>query len=303
MKKKILIIGFGSIGKRHASIIKKLNLQTNIFIFSSRNIKLFKNIRKLSNIRKIDPDYIIICSKTSDHYNHLKYIEKNLAKKIILVEKPLFHKVKKLKILKNKVFIGYNLRQHPVLQYIKKFIKNKKVFSVDIACHSYLPSWRKNINYKKSYSAQRNLGGGVLLDLSHELDYLTWIFKNVTKIHSVSVKKLSNLEINSEDYAFISGKTKLSNFTVSLNYFSLNPKREIIVDGKNFSIKADLINNSIEILNINKKKKLITFKNNKNYTYIAQHKLLLNNNFSQVCTFNEGKKLMTLIDKIKKFKK
>jgi predicted dehydrogenase len=221
LKKKVLIIGFGSIGQRHASILKNFKIVSDIYIFSRRNSKILKNINKLSQIKKINklsqikkinPDYIIICSRTSDHFKHLKYIEKNLSKKTVLIEKPLFNKSKKFSIFKNKVFVGYNLRQHPVVRFIKNFIVKKKIFSVKISCNSYLPNWRKNINYMNSYSSQRSLGGGVLLDLSHEIDYIEWIFKKIKKLDLVKIKKLSNLKINVEDHVLIAGKTKLSDF-------------------------------------------------------------------------------------------
>ncbi len=303
MKKKVLIIGFGSIGKRHAAILKNFRIVSEVYILSRRNSKIFKTINKLSQIKEIDPDYIIICSRTSDHFKHLKYIEKNFSKKIVLIEKPLFNKFHKFSILKNKVFVGYNLRQHPVLRFIKNFIINKKIFSVNIICNSYLPNWRKNINYKNSYSSHRRLGGGVLLDLSHEVDYIEWIFKKIKRLDFVKIKKLSNLKINVEDHVLVAGKTRLSNFTLDLNYYSLYQRRQVVVDGHNFSIKGDLISNSVEIYFKNKNKKIISFKNDKNYTYVKQHKLILNQNYGTLSTFANANKLMLLLDKFRKFKK
>ncbi len=302
MKKKVLIIGFGSIGKRHAAILKNFKMVSDVYILSSKNSRIFKTINKLSQIKEINPDYIIICSITSDHFKHLKYIEKNFSKKIILIEKPLFNKFHKFSILKNKVFVGYNLRQHPVLRFIKNFIINKKIFSVNIVCNSYLPNWRKNINYENLYSSHRRLGGGVLLDLSHEIDYIEWIFKKIKKIDFVKIKKLSNLKINVEDHVLIIGKTRLSNFVLDLNYYSLCPRRQIVIDGLNFSIKGDLINNFVEIYLKNKNKKIIRFKNDKNYTYIKQHKLILNQNYETLSSFANASKLMLLLDKFRKFK-
>jgi predicted dehydrogenase len=303
LKKKVLIIGFGSIGKRHAAILKNFRIVSEVYILSRRNSKIFKTINKLSQIKEIDPDYIIICSRTSDHFKHLKYIEKNFSKKIVLIEKPLFNKFHKFSILKNKVFVGYNLRQHPVLRFIKNFIINKKIFSVNIICNSYLPNWRKNINYKNSYSSHRRLGGGVLLDLSHEVDYIEWIFKKIKRLDFVKIKKLSNLKINVEDHVLVAGKTRLSNFTLDLNYYSLYQRRQVVVDGHNFSIKGDLISNSVEIYFKNKNKKIISFKNDKNYTYVKQHKLILNQNYGTLSTFANANKLMLLLDKFRKFKK
>jgi CMP-N,N'-diacetyllegionaminic acid synthase len=174
---------------------------------------------------------------------------------------------------------------------------------VNIFCNSYLPAWRKNVNYKNSYSSHRRRGGGVLLDLSHEIDYLQWIFKKIKKIDLVKIKKLSNLKINVEDHVLIVGKTELSNFVVDLNYYSLFSRREVIIDGHNFSIKGDLINSFVEIYLKNKNKKIISFKNHKNYTYIKQHELILNKDYRTLSTFNDANKLMLLINKFKKIKK
>jgi len=301
LKKKVLIIGFGSIGKRHASILKNFKMVSDIYILSRSNPKIFKTINKLSQIKEIDPDYIIICSRTSDHFKHLKYIEKNFSKKIILIEKPLFNKFHKFSILKNKVFIGYNLRQHPVIKFIKNFIKNKNIFSVNIICNSYLPNWRKK-NYKTSYSSHKRLGGGVLLDLSHEIDYLEWIFKRIKRLDLVKIKKLSNLKINVEDHVLVAGKTRLSNFVLDLNYYSLYPRRQVLVDGHNFSIKGDLMSNFVEIYIKNKNKKVISYKIDKNYTYVKQHELILNQNYGTLSTFANANKLMLLLDKFRKFK-
>ena len=302
MKKKILIIGFGSIGRRHASILNKFKNVGEIFILTKQKSYNYKNIKTLQEIKFINPDYILICSKTSDHYEHLKFIEKNFKNKIVLVEKPLFEKFKNFVVRNNKVFIGYNLRYHPVIQFIKDYVKNKKIFSINVSCSSYLPYWRKNINYSLSNSAKKIYGGGALLELSHELDYVQWIFKKIKKINYVRIKKISNLKIDSEDYVSIIGKTDLANFIIDLNYFSLYAQRLVIINGNNFSLKGDLIKNSVEIFK-KRKKKIIKFKIDKNYTYNEQHKFLLSNNYKNSCSYIQGTKLMSLVDKIRNFKK
>jgi CMP-N,N'-diacetyllegionaminic acid synthase len=303
LKKKVLIIGFGSIGKKHANILIKFKKVSEVYILSRKGSKIFKSINKLSQIKKINPDYIIVCSRTSDHLKHLTYIEKNFSNKIVLIEKPLFNKFYKFRISKNKVFVGYNLRQHPVLKFIKNFIINKKIFLINIICNSYLPNWRKNKNYKNSYSSHRRLGGGVLLDLSHEIDYLEWIFKKIKKLDLIKIRKLSNLKINVEDHVLIAGETELSNFTIDLNYFSLYLRREIFIDGNNFSLKGDLINNFVKIYYKNKNKKIIRFKNEKNYTYIKQHQLILNKEYRTLSNFNSANKLMLVLDKLRNLSK
>jgi len=301
VKKNVLIIGYGSIGKRHAKILKKFKDVAKIYIFTKQKCKSFNKISNINEIKKISPDYIIISSRTSEHFMHLSFIEKNFKNRLILVEKPLFDTSKNLKIKNNKVFVGYNLRYHPIINFIKNFIKNKKIFSININCQSYLPNWRKNINYTKSNSARKTHGGGVLLELSHEIDYLQLIFKRVTKLHNSLVKKISDLKIDTEDYVLIAGKTAMANFYMSLNFFSLQSQRRIMVSGNMFNLEADLLKNTVKIFEKGKIKNK-KFKVDKNYTYMKQHRCLLDGNLTQACKYNEGVKLMSLINKIKNFK-
>jgi hypothetical protein len=83
----------------------------------------------------------------------------------------------------------------------------------------------------------------------------------------------------------------------------LYPRREVVIDGRNFSIKGDLINNLVEIYLNNKNKKIISFKNDKNYTYVKQHDLILSQNYKTLSTFKNANKLMLLINKLRRFKK
>tara|TARA_B100000686_G_scaffold236992_1_gene244968 strand:- start:527 stop:1435 length:909 start_codon:yes stop_codon:yes gene_type:complete len=301
MNKTVLIIGYGSIGKRHAKLLKKFKNISKIHILTKQNCGNFNRIKSISEANKIDPDYILICSRTSDHFKHLSYLEKNLKNKIILVEKPLFKNFKNLTVNNNRVFVGYNLRYHPAINFIRNYVKNKKIFSINVSCHSYLPHWRKNISYSKSNSARKIFGGGALLELSHEIDYVQWIFKRIKELNHVKIKKVSNLKIDVEDSVSIVGKTESADFFIDLNYFSLYPQRLIIINGHDFTLKGDLIGNSVEIFKKNKKK-IVKFKMDKNYTYNLQHKSLLNKNYKDSCSYTQGKQLMLVIDKIRKFR-
>ena len=154
-----LIVGYGSIGRKHYSLLKKLNIFKKIYILTKQK-KINKNcINDINKISIIKPSYVVISSRTSHHYSQLKILEKKIKNSRILVEKPLFEKYYNFKALRNKIFVGYNLRFHPVLIYLKRFLKNKKIFSTQVVCKSYLPHWRKNIDYRQSNSAKKSFGG------------------------------------------------------------------------------------------------------------------------------------------------
>ena len=302
MKLKVLIVGLGSAGKRHATILKnKFKINNIYFLTKKRNQS--NSIKSNLEIKKINPDYIIIANSTSEHFKVLKFLEKNFSGKIILVEKPLYEKFRNLNIRKNKVFVAYQLRFHPVILKLKELSKSQKLFNINVIANSYLPDWRKT-NYRYSYSSKKKQGGGVLLDLSHELDYINWIFPNI-KFNFFLNKKISTLDINSDDIAIINGSLNKKLFCqINLNYFSMIPKRLIFLDGKNISFYGDLINNFYR-LNINKKIKRKKIKISKFYLTYQLHKSILEKKYKNLCSYNDGLNLLKIMNKLNnnKFKK
>ena len=300
MNKSILISGYGSIGRRHAKILSRLVEKKNITILTNQKLSNFRTIKTLKALNEVDPYYIVICNPTSDHINKVRFIEKNCKNKFILVEKPLFSKPNKINIKKNKYYVGYNLRFNPIINFLKKKIRSKKIWNVNIFCGSYLPDWRSNVVYQKSSSAKKQLGGGVLLDLSHELDYVQWLFGKIVIEHCKS-KKLSNLNIETDDFLNLVGKTKkVPSIQITLNYFTRKRTRQIFIDGKNISVQADLIKKNVVYYNGNKKR-IYNFKNSDvSSDYEKQHLAILKNKSTdKLCTFKEGQQLVYLINQIR----
>ena len=295
--KRIIIIGSGNISKTHYKSIRNLKFLSIIKKYKSREFTKLN----IKDLKKFKPDFFIICSPASLHIKHLKIIEKCCSDKYILIEKPLSTKFIKSFKFKNNYFVGYNLRFHPVIIFLKKYLKNKTIFSVNVVSFSFLPFWRK-INYSKSVSAKKRLGGGIVLEMSHELDYLNWIFGDLNILSSFN-KKISNLKIDTDDTLVATFKTKLKEIiNLNLNFFSLLPKREITVSGKDFSINCNLLKNKIFI--IEKKNNKIIKRNvlYKNFslkkTYEKQIELFLKKNHRQLVPIKESNNLMKLLNKL-----
>ena len=177
----------------------------------------------------------------------------------------------------------------------------KEIFSINVTCHSYLPDWRKK-NYRDSVSAKKKLGGGVLLELSHELDYINWIFNKI-KILFFFNNHISKLDIDTDDILSIAAKVGKNIFlNLNINFFSKIPNRTIKIDGNGFSLNADLINNKITIVNKNRKQ-IKNFSNfNINDTYKLQYLEIIKNRPSKICTLNQSLNLMKLLETIRKNK-
>ena len=220
----------------------------------------------------------------------------------ILLEKPLstsYRSSKNLNFNTDKIFIGYNLRFHPCMIKLKRILDNEKVLSASVYTGQYLPDWRPLRDYKKTYSSRKNNGGGVLLELSHELDYLTFLFGECTKAVSWQ-DKLSNLEIDCHDSSIgIMSFKKCKFLSIHLNLLDRKARRDIIVNTNENSYKIDLIRSVFER---NDTKEVL--KTTRNITYSLMHKdILLNNKKKISCSFEEGVNIMKLIYKLQLKKK
>tara|TARA_B100000575_G_scaffold294544_1_gene311372 strand:+ start:14095 stop:15000 length:906 start_codon:yes stop_codon:yes gene_type:complete len=295
-----LIIGYGSIGQLHFKILKKLKIFDKIYLFTSQKIKSKDKIHSLNRLNNLNIQYVVIASPTSMHKQHLLKINNQLKNKKILVEKPLFNSLmdKNLK-LNNDIYVGYDLRYHPVISKLKNIVKNQKIWTANVFCGSYLPNWRAKRDYTKTSSAIKKLGGGVLNDLSHEFDYLNWIFGNIKVLYSFN-KKISNLKINTDDIVISINKHKkglISN--VVLNYYTRPAQRKLIIDGEKISISADIIKNEINYFYNNKLHKS-KFKNIKReFTHYLMHKDIIFSAKPICCNYIEAIEVQKILNKIK----
>ena len=285
---KILVIGYGSIGKRHIKNLLSIP-KTEILVLTkqkSNDILLRKCsvYNTLENCILEKPSMAIIANNTSEHID----VALKLAKEGIdlFIEKPLSNNLKNIqkltKIVKAKkltTMIGCNLRFHPCIKKIKQLIDNNvvgKILSVQVESGSYLPNWHIDENYSKSYAARKDLGGGVILTCIHEIDYLYWIFGMPKSLLSRN-GKYSDLKIDSEDLS-----TSIiqfpKNFLVELHldYFQQPDIRRCKIIGKKGTLMWDSASNSVKLYDPNKnlwnvKLRAKNFKRNDMYVDEIKH--------------------------------
>ena len=298
MINKALIIGFGSIGRKHAQILGGLLGKNNVFVLTKQDEIEFNSIDSFDKINAIDPDYVVVASETSLHQQHVLNLERICREKVVLIEKPLFDENRKVNLSCNHYLVAYNLRFHPLINLLKDKINDKKIICAKAICHSFLPNWRKNIKYQESASASKSKGGGVLLDLSHEIDYMQYILGDLSVSYSIN-KKVSNLEIDTDDYLLIFGELYRGGlFNIETSYFSKNTRRKIFIEIPNVSIELDIIKPQMKIFT-DLKEEIISEKNyNPADTYVDQHQAILSGDFSKICTLSEGLRTMEIISEI-----
>jgi|SRR5690554_966865 len=292
---KVCFFGMGSIGVRHLRNLRRLEkemgLSFHITAFRSTARELAADVRCLldQTVLEINHDelfdLVFITNPTSLHHETLRKYVKN--GKAFFIEKPLFmHTKDKLEEIRWDPTVCYYvacpLRFHKVLRFLKEKIDPQKVYSVRSICSSYLPHWRPGIDYIDNYSAKRIMGGGVSLDLIHELDYLRFLFGRPERVFNLR-KKVSSLEIDSEDISLYILDYKDKTGEVHLDYFGRLTRRGIEVFMEDEVIIGDLINNSVRFL---KAQKEITFSDEEDF-YLREMRYFLSKALAREKTFNE----------------
>ena len=169
--------------------------------------------------------------------------------------------------------------------------------SVDAKVGSYLPEWRSGRNYKKNYSIKASLGGGVLRDLSHEIDYLIWMFGDIKKIVAMG-GHYSSLSGDSEDiFKLMFKMDKCENVSLSLDYLNRLHQRELTVITAEKSYHLDLRKN---IFSSSDSNDYILKNFNNKETYYDQHLDIIQNEGRKTCKLHEGLKVLKVISAAEK---
>ncbi|MGA1866934.1 MAG: Gfo/Idh/MocA family protein [bacterium] len=235
---KALIVGLGSIGKRHARLLKEL-MPISIAALDTRSISCdaFVDKYNISELNSRDhavswkPDFAIIANPSAFHADTALWLAKENIP--FLIEKPVSTICEGLDILKQvvekrnlPVMVGFQLRFHPGLVAVQQWI-NKGELGDILHCLAfvgqYLPNWRPSVDYRNIYSAHRKEGGGVIFDLCHQIDLNLMIMGPCTNVATMKGHSNAELEIDSEDVADILLEHRVGIFSnIHLNYLERN---------------------------------------------------------------------------------
>lgn len=250
---RALVVGLGSIGVRHINNLQTLGVP-ELTAFRLRNLATPGSIPDCVQIYfdydealSQKPDIVVIANPTS---YHLPYAQKAVENGCHLyIEKPISHTLDGSEkfhetAAKNQciVSVGCQYRFHENLERIKSWLDERKIgkiFTVSVDMGEYLPDWHPWEDYRKSYSAKKEMGGGVVLTLIHELDYLFWLFGKVEDVYAIG-GKLTPLEINVEDTVIISQSTEKGIIVqLRMDYWRKNPVRKMSIVGEKGEIFWD----------------------------------------------------------------
>lgn len=280
---KIAFCGLGSIGKRHirnvCEFLSQHGDRYEIDLYrSSLGGVIPEDIQPLvSAVYSYDDiaqsnvtyDVVFVTNPTSVHFDTLQRFKHHT--KSFFVEKPIFDSIdvdeSLLDSLDNNVtYVACPLRYNPVLQYVRQNVDCSKAIAVRAISSSYLPDWRPGQDYRQCYSAHRDLGGGVGIDLIHEWDYLTWLFGIPMEVFSIQ-DQISSLEIDSDDIAIYIAKTAATTIELHLDYFGRKTLRSMDIFMPDDTLHCDIAEGRVKYL---KTGQVVEFNSERNAFQVAE---------------------------------
>ncbi len=318
MIKRIAIIGLGSIGKRHLRLAQKLRPEIKIIAVRSGIGKKTQEEKIADKIVYTMEDTIntgiqaaIIATPATCHADQaLRLMNLGIH---VLIEKPLSHSLENVNEILSTTgelgamgLVGYCLRYDPAALKFKKMLATEKIgqiLSVQVNCSSYLPDWRLNMDYRQSVSAKKELGGGALLELSHELDYIRWFFGDMKSVYA-NIQNSGTLNIDVEDSVdMIFESDKDFSVSVHLDFNSRNIRRECIVRSSNGDLIWDVAANKVIWQPADGLEEVEMYENDCDYIYIEQLKHFfdcIENKKQPLVSLDDGAIVLNMIESAKK---
>ena len=266
---KILIVGLGSIGSRYVRVIRELYPDLELAVLRHKGcddgklgfLEASHCFTSIEDALEFAPDAALITNPAPMHLDAALPLAQ--AGVHLLIEKPISHRLegvsKLIAVCKEqgvRLMTAYNLRfLTSVIKFRELLIQGKvgAVVSIRAEVGQYLPTWRPDSDYRDTVSAQKELGGGVLLELSHEIDYLLWLFGSVEWVKATLLRQ-SNLEIDVEDTAHLqlgfvkdnSGKQLVA--VLDMDFIRHDTTRRCVVIGENGTLRWDGVSGRVEFM-------------------------------------------------------
>lgn len=258
---KFLIAGFGSIGRRHLRNLRALG-ETDILLYRTHHSTLpddeLRGLTVETDLAKAlshKPDAVVVANPTALHLDvAIPVAEAGCS---ILMEKPVADTLERVDDLKaalkrggGKLLVGFQFRFHPGLQKAKTILDSGTIgrpVSATVLWGEYLPNWHPWEDYRQGYAARRDLGGGVVITLTHPLDYLRWLLGDAASV-SAQVGTLGDLGIDVEDLADINIRYASGCFgNVHLNYLQQPPVHRMQIVGTGGTLDWDNADGAVRV--------------------------------------------------------
>lgn len=293
--KQVLVSGYGSIGRRHARLLAEAG--HGVSVVSRQGVTghpVFATLDDALAARSAGYDLIILAGATAGHGADLAALARLGSRAPVLVEKPLLDRLPLGGLARPPfpVHVAYNLRFHPVIAALRAALAGRRPRMASLVAGQHLGQWRPGRVVAETYSAHRDQGGGVVRDLSHELDLVQHLFGEFELLAAKSAR-VGDITVDSEDAAAAVLSARACPFvTVQLDYLDLSPRRQIRVVTDSGTLEADVIRGT---LTVDGEAKAVPVAPDQSYR--AMHAAALDDG-AGLCTWEEGLAVVALADRI-----
>lgn len=288
-----LVIGYGSIGARHARILEGIGASVSVVSRRGESDKraVFRTLAEAQASGTFD--YVILAEETARHAVTLTDLATHGHEGFVLVEKPLFAQPAALPVHRFcGAGVGYNLRFHPAVQALRKALAGHRAEMADFYVGQWLGDWRPGRDVATTYSASRIAGGGALRDLSHELDLVTWLFGPWQSVAALG-GRLGNVTTDADDgWGIVLACERCPVVTVHLNSLDRQGRRGMTIQSQGSTLHADLVGGTTVING-----RVERFEIERDETYRNMHRALIGGS-QDICTLEEGERTVELITTI-----
>ena len=315
--KRILICGLGSIGRKHLRILHCNFPEIELSVLRSGHGAECPEMSLITHqFSDMDvaiswkPDAAVISTPAPFHQQQaLSLVRQKVP---VLIEKPLgiggesrqgWDELLKLSQTVP-VVIGYVLRHDPCAEYIKDILDNRilgKVLEADFYCGSWLPDWRPGSDYRSSVSSQRLLGGGALLELSHEIDLAFWLLKDF-EITSASLVQSGLLDLDVEDQVLLTGSGYTGFLiTIRLNMCTKPSRRCVVIRCEKGEVAWDLLSGRVNLFIGDQEMQSFISPLQPDDRFRLQAERFfkcIEDDSAPYCSLNDGLKILGLINKV-----
>jgi predicted dehydrogenase len=285
-----LIVGAGSIGSRHAEVLSGLG--HDIAFVSSRtdlDARAFPSLELA--LSSFHPRYVVIANETALHAGTVGELAASGFDGIVLVEKPLATPESLLATASfSSLGVAYNLRFHPLMSALAHELRERTVLTVEVYAGQHLTTWRPGRDARTQYSGSASRGGGVLRDLSHELDYLGVLLGRCGGVFARG-GRLSNLTADSDDaWGIVAQYERAEVVSIQLNYLDTQTRRRLVINTGSATIEADFVSSTLRVDDT-----IENLETARNTSYVAMHQAMLHDNGAGVASAADAARTDALI--------
>lgn len=321
MIESVAVIGLGNIANRHRKNLRVLFPNVKILAMSASGREPAEKISdcdevvlNLEQIIQSNVNFAIVASPATFHAKHaITLIKANIP---VLIEKPITASnedtvlltdiVSKIKV---PVAVAYCLRYLPSMKIVEQLLQERKIgqlYNSYIEIGQYLPDWRPTKDFRESVSANKKLGGGALLELSHELDY-TQALLGPLSLEFAILRSSEELGLDVEDSAdIILSTSENSIVNIHLDFLQRQAYRRCRFVGSQGCIEWDLIKNTVVLIEPQSEKIIYSEplwdKNQMYLNMLNDFVCKINNEENQCITVDEAVETVNLVNNIKQFK-